>query len=860
MYLQTYRGDGQVAETYEVIPLTIPDEKPLRQPAHLIIVADCSGSMYGDIAALRAMLHKLVLRQELQNSELRISLISYAGVGDVKIHFAQLPVKEVGRPGSDAARQIADLQTRGLTCISGALRAAMALIRDDELTCLTLHTDGWANDPSPSTERRGLLDLVDGLALRSGVYLSGIAYRSSADHGLLSELAARGKGQAVLARSVESVESVIFDEAERLAGSTCPEILIAAPSGRKILFYSGSGKRCMMGEETLRIPGLTRNDDKQAWMLQPIRMDVDTQEKLARKNAGGHVWNPAPVKDTDNAPLLVRLLLCRAQLAARNITAAKEALRSTRNEYLLRTHARALTPTGLSALADDLDGLLAKPFRSPHATLTPEGITQPMVARRVTSYDGTGEASISQILKVLAQAPSGTLSIHVPDLLSGYVRRGLKRIPGTRQADGSVLPPPVCGVPQYDDGWVFVHSVDASSSAANISIKTATPLQLRVTDPARAGLTTPPGMLHSVAGISLRTLTDFRAYTVVADGEPTVGRLKLRVGHAQTRAELRALNILPSGAEGGILYELSWRDRPLLPAGFEDGLRTMPIFRLQTEAENLLVYTILRRLCEAMLGKDGSSASALSTDQIKQLAAVCVTPKLNFSPPTTTAHPDLEGALARGEVDTRVANKAILTLLGFPLGRDSLYGADEFLARYWNLLSSDAKPRLMDVFRDRHVLADKNAGRLKKDCADALMLPIYEGVIGYSHRAERPNCPIDLKRFSPMVNRIHQALGDAQALSDLLVDIKAHEEIAEDELRPFVWLVASQGCLPSFVPHRTLDGEGVGKLLGSKLPKSAQESTFFVLGGNTQALNTPMVAITPEVQHYTVRMDTEGAE
>jgi GTP:adenosylcobinamide-phosphate guanylyltransferase len=43
-----------------------------------------------------------------------------------------------------------------LTCISQALKAAAAMVNPSELTCISLHSDGYANDYSASSERAAM--------------------------------------------------------------------------------------------------------------------------------------------------------------------------------------------------------------------------------------------------------------------------------------------------------------------------------------------------------------------------------------------------------------------------------------------------------------------------------------------------------------------------------------------------------------------------------------------------------------------------------------------------------------------------------------------------------------------------------
>ena len=45
-----------------------------------------------------------------------------------------------------------DLVADGLTCMSDGLEAALRLARPDERTTVTIHSDGYVNDPDPASD------------------------------------------------------------------------------------------------------------------------------------------------------------------------------------------------------------------------------------------------------------------------------------------------------------------------------------------------------------------------------------------------------------------------------------------------------------------------------------------------------------------------------------------------------------------------------------------------------------------------------------------------------------------------------------------------------------------------------------
>ena len=226
MHLISYSAFGRAIGAFALTRIRLPT--PAQAPsvlAHHILLIDASGSMWGDMDQMQATLLRIFTATELQAPHLRVSLLSYSSSGDVITHFTRASVAELQAVGGAPQRTMKALAARGLTCISQALRAAVGLVQRGETTCVSLHTDGWANDPSPASERRALLAAVDDLRA-TGAWLSGIAYRTSSDFGLLSELAARCGGNAVLAASTRQVYDAIHSSTARAAGHVEPPVSI----------------------------------------------------------------------------------------------------------------------------------------------------------------------------------------------------------------------------------------------------------------------------------------------------------------------------------------------------------------------------------------------------------------------------------------------------------------------------------------------------------------------------------------------------------------------------------------------------------------------------------------------------------
>ena len=872
MHLISYSAFGRAIGAFALtrIHLPTPAQAP-SVPAHHILLIDASGSMWGDMDQMQATLLRLFTAAELHALHLRVSLLSYSSSGDVITHFTRASVAELQAVGGAPQRTVKGLAARGLTCISQALRAAVALVTRGETTCVSLHTDGWANDPSPASERKALLAAADDLH-RTGAWLSGIAYRTSSDFGLLSELAARCGGNAVLAESTRQVYDAIHSSTARAAGHVEPPVRIDVTPGSMVLFYSVSAGRCVLQREpgTLSISGLAPTDDRAAWALSPVPIT----DELLQEEAVTARWQRGVVGAEERS--LLHIALCRAMLAERDIAGAKGVLYGLRVPSLVERHSRAMTPAALAAMATDLDAALKHP---------------PVMESVKPGLNRAAGASVLQILQTLDAAPAGSVYIHMPTLLSDYKRRGLARVPGVRLADGTVEPPPVTAI-KLGDGktdWQKLHSVELSDSQANASLLVTTSIGLVARDVAARHAGQPGGVsvsdiITNVAGVDLTHLQQYRAYTVVADGAPTVKTLLLRVVDLRVRRKLGELGLTPSIADKEI-YELDIADRSVLSPGMDApqagavvAATAQPVSGAwPATALHLMALTVLRKVVDAALKGDGGGAK-YTAEQVAALKLVCVTPAGYFSPPTTGAHADLDAALKSGEADVRTTYKVSTGLPLFPQGADDLYGANEFLQRHFSSAAGTAAIKLTwrDVLRGVPVIAKERSSRLKLTPADAFMLPLYGRLLGIV----APPAGTQPYPFTDTVTTLTDNLSGlllgrgegkgldeserAEALTRLRGTLQEDIDSTRADMRPLVWLTATTGAVPSSLPHEVLDADAYSKRYGVTLDKAQREANFFVIGSKAAAkgqapADVLVMAVVPEAQPYTVRFPATSA-
>lgn len=834
MNLFGYNYRGAFALGYSVVPFQIDKPAPgACKPAHHIKVIDASGSMYADMADVQAMIAKVMAAEDLLAPNLRLSLISYSTAGDVITHFAHVPAPTAADPRSDANRQVKNLRTRGMTCISQGLQAAIALIRPDETTVVSLHTDGWANDPSASSERKALLGLAAQLR-QKGAWLSAIAYRSSSDFQLLSELAGIAGGSAVQATSTRQVYDAIHSGASRAAGPQAPAIkLPAPPKGGFHLFLSTTARRVEIVDSATTITGLRADDTAEAWTFSPNK---DAHAELQRK---------AP-DQIDDAPLALRAALARALLARRDLTGAKQIVYGFGSSEFAALHGRALTPEGLTLLSADLDSIVFN------------GLSLNLDGKRGMGH--ADAASILKILGILAEAPEGAVLLDVERLMQTYVSRGLKRIPGKRGEDGTLTPPPVKAIPRSEEGspWRAVQGVGMSQNAANATITCVQPIDLQRTADGK--------LVRQVAGVNLTDLKTFRAYTVIADGAPTVRALRLLVPHAPTRHALERAGLVSVNHTSVVNDPLKARQLHVEPMSldhvYEVDLASRPVIAMTgpdtvSAIKNYVIASMRLATLDKMIAalRKGGESTTYTAAQVAALKEVCVSENGYFSPPMTEAHADMQAAILNGEVDSRTVYKIDLGTPELPRGAADLYGGNEGFARYATI-DGAAKPTLPMLLEGKPA---KPKAVKKENAADAIQRPLYQRALGLE--ATTAELPGDIVDFCAEIKRTM-----ASSASDRLGWLKRIGAIATTNLeearaflRPIIWTAAATGMLPAELPGEMLDAEAYMKAFpGASLPQSQKNSSFFCIPSAAKC--EVVLTVTPETKRYTVKLPADLAD
>lgn len=762
--------------------------------SHHIAILDVSGSMWGDLASVKSVVEKVFTAEEFNDPGMKVSLLSYASNGDCRVHFERVTVAEVMAPNSPHLREIRNLRTRGLTGISQALVAAEKLINDGEATCISLHTDGYANHPSPFQEARAVSAAVEAIGKHPNVFCNTVAYRNWCDFQMLDAIANRLSGTCVRVSNARQVYDALHSTQAMLAGNVTPAIDVPANNADFVAFVSLKGKKCIGASSDLSVRGLSDGDDATVYRY--------TMVDEAAYNA-----STAPVADNAYGGMTPILAYCRSQLALGNLNNAKYAMVSTRIGNLIQAHARAMVPSEVAAMADDVEGFMWG------------GLT--MMGQADYGLGDTGPSVLS-VLQVLNQYRS-SLRLNVADLSKGYQRRGLKRLAGKRDDDGNLVSAAYKLQTPRDRTAMAVSGIDINRDTATANIRVASKGTL--IDTATGAVVHEQAEKES--GITL-DLQDYKNYTVVGDGQVNVQVLPVRMSDKRCFAALKKLGVVDGTFDPTKQYDLDIGSLPLVD--YDQDFQSVP----GDMYDNLVKVTVLQKI---LAGLTKGESLALTGDQIAVLKKYLISPSLYFNPPTTTPYTDLGEALNKGEVDTRVSYKV---KVGSPdiihLGK--LKSGNAYLQRRFDLTLADGsvhKKPTLDMWWDDTVTWGVKAlsSRTKLDAVDEVSYPIYQGFLCLGpDTALREALDIAGADTDAVFDAINGGCDRDEAVEvfkSALSAINATiDRIYDEHISPLAFYVGSTGLVPDSLATTAMTAEQlVDKFPGCKLGKAEKEGTYY---------------------------------
>ncbi len=785
---------GALLSAVPLHPLQVDRSQVTKAPelSHLILVVDRSGSMYGDMDAMRKMIAQILTVEDLRDADLLVSLISYSSTGDTTTHFSRVRVGDIMKPSSKERQEIARLEATFLTCISGGLLTAEKLIKAGEPTCLLLHTDGYANDPSPYAEQRTIAQVVDRMSKIPTMVVNTIVY-SWGDFALLDMIASRCGGVCVQAKTTKDVFTAIHGSVAVMAGKQSPALRVEAKG--MILGVSQSAKKVMVGENELLLRGLSDKDDLEVWAV-------------------GEPTSPKNLGEDQIAPPKAILAYARAQLAQGQLNVAKQAMLGLR-DTLLYPHRRALTGPKIGEFAAALETSL---WTGQHNFVEKFGIA----SQRPTTVE----------LVRLLNASTPDFQVHMPTLLGAYKKRSIKRVAGIREKNGNLTPPRYKTASKYGD-WVSVARFEMNRNAATINMMVTTSQQL---------LTASGEEVREVGGIPLQ-LQAFNNYTLIGDGDINVPSLKIRVTDKRLTKTLAGMGF---DAVNGIVD---------LPLGELDVVPVTDVgAELVADAEIVDKLVAIRTVTSMLTAASKGQSSKYTPDQIALLKDHYLSPALNATIPTTNHYADRDEAIRKGWIDSYTSFKIEVGSTKLPTLAE-LYGANEFVQRHFEVSVKGvkvAKPTMLDVvnpdsaFKGKTPKTPNNEDEAQKPWFDQFMGLVKTGPwndfltsVGIEDE--------DIAEFLGWKKLDSDRR--VELFEEVLKKVSIYADLTFSQvLAPTVIFMGATGFLPDAIQAMMHTPESFEQKFSVKLSAKLKEATFFVLSDNHRVL-----VVRPEVAWYTTQ-------
>ncbi|HLO87919.1 MAG TPA: vWA domain-containing protein [Nostocaceae cyanobacterium] len=812
-----YNLAGQEKAYYLVdnFPVTIkPETVSKKQVAHSIIIIDRSGSMYYDIGALKETLIKLLTLDEYSNYQLVVTLISYSSQGDLTCHFQRIPIQQVMQKNSPYLEEIRQIHATYLTCISQAMYLAKSLIKSGELTAITLHSDGYANDSSPSAEVKALEAVCEQLK-NMEVFVNTIAYSNASDFKLMAKIANSVSGCCIKAGNVKEVYDAIYSTSKLLGNSVSLELEESLASNYAYqVFFSRSAKRINGTNQTLKIFGLQPNDEGVIYKYQQVTKDEYEQLKnvpIAQNHESVYAF-------------------AKANLAEGNLNKAKYAIASTFDATLTARHAKALTNQDIADFAQDID----------IALFYPKVLAGHEILDRVKVNN---KISILELISILTEYRQSII-INLKHLQDNYHRKGIKRVKGVRNKNGELVKP-----------WLRTEYIDQTEyvdmGTFEINRNTAT-INMLIQRKVKLVKTEDKTPIIEVAGLLVNDLATFNNYTIVSDGEINVKSLQVKISSKKAFELLKAKGVINAETfDFRTEYTIELENLPLVP--FDGHYSSIDgLFNQLAEIK------ILSSIIAAHLRDE---SDVFISEQMDELKKHYLSKNLYLNFPTTNEYSDLKEALANGTVDTRVSYKIDIGSQEI-LNLSKLHSANKFLERRYQAydkvtgeIFSQPSFDLVDneniSFRHKPISA-----RMKITKVDDLMQPIFDDFLGIAengrvaeilHRVGADSLALVLQ-----AKRAGKNVSKEEIIAALTAANKKLEQYAEkiyrEKISPLVFYIGSTGLLPDEMTAKAMTADEIATQYPHlQFSKHEQEGTFFVIGDS-------IISVYAQIEYYTKKV------
>lgn len=760
--------------------LSVPTPVVTPEVTHHILVVDRSGSMWGDIEQLKQSLEQALAVESFTNEAVLTTLISFSSHGDLTLHWSKVPAEKVMELSGPYLKEIRGIRATYLTGMSQGLNLALEQVNPTQTTGITLFTDGYPNHPSSYSENQSIDRFVAKAGEIPSLFLNCIGYRDWCDWPRLNAMSNALSGKTVKARSFRDVLDAMKDTQTLLSGSMRPAVKVDAVPGTMLMAVNRTTGQVnsTLGDLTLRGLG------------ESAQMDIYAVQKA---EATYSIPKGVRVIPTEEASLFGAL--CTAYTSMQDLRTAKDLLFASGNKTLWEEHQSAMTPSSLSAMLSDLS-----------LWVQAGNNTNYEMGRNVRP-----KFNLFDLALAINSLPPQSIGVATEEFYASYRRRSLKRVPGKREEDGTVIPP-AAELVARTGSHVYVRGLSFNTSDASVQLETVRKMGLK-------NLATGE-VVDEVKFVDVTGLKEFRTYTLISSGERNVETIPLEV-YTQLGWESLCPFLIPSE----------------VAKGFKPGGKIrIPLkkFRMDTDSapstEELMSAFYTRLHAEVQVKalsamQDKGAASSYSPEQVEALKGLHLTQALYFSPPTMYPFVDREEAIAKGEIDSFTRYKVNFGSTDI-LNSGAFKSGNAFLARRYAVTTADGtpmpKPKLDGYLQgDQYSL---KGGKGKDTAADILMAEAFDKILLTPERMSN---------------------GEIVAL---LGNQKAVVQKANDLFQSLVMEIGCTGLLPASLDAVTTryEPEAFAAKFNVKLKKAETEGLFFV------ADNGLVISIVPETSWYTV--------
>jgi hypothetical protein len=855
--LALHNFKGVPVAFYLVDRITLPEPTLQKEVAHHIYVVDVSGSMYGVIKDTASMIEKVMTIEEFSDETQFVSLISYSSKGDVTLHFSRVPVAEVLKPGSRYVEAIRSLRAQAMTCASQAFAMALDLVGTD-MTAISLHTDGFFNDPSPIAETRSFDALIERAKPIKNLMVNTIAY-GSADYVAMSRISNALSGKCVKATTIKDVYAALHDTQALLAGRLCPVVFLEKGDADYQMSLNVSQRKVNGTTADLTVRGNRAGESLEVFRFRKVTEEVYNASK-------------GPL-----ASLMLTYAFARAKLAEGKLNEAKFALCSTKNLTLLKKHAKALTNAQLTAMALELEISMFVP----EANLGYEYATKP----GLPNADGV---TLLELFELLNEHKS-LFTVDFNAMMKGYHRKSMKKVAGTWSHEDLVNPTDAdieaatftpCAMeisPTDDASRVSTKGFKMNNAEATVNILVERPAKLLKKNEKGEKVE-----IHSVAGLTLdKKIYKYNNLTIISNGDVNINTLPLRIEKRMLHAELVKKGVFPADSvfDPKALYEIPLSEFPVVP--YDQKFSDIPadlVIRMGRRRSLISLCDVLLKIRLASPINTGSGSGGSGSGEIVGTGLIAsqeaelwenfLSTKLNFEPPMRVPYTNKKKAVAQGLIDSRpkytidVGDKDLLSIR-------KLLSANAFFERRFSVTSSKdgvlVKPKIEDLFIEGNTPNVKPDGKMKMGASDKLLFSLYEGfVMGKLDAALEILAGLGIPKG--VGTKFLSEKKDLDALQQATLGVQHLLEAAQEKdyatwIRPLAFYMGSSGLVPDGWNVQVLDANGL-KAKFKDVGKGDEDATYLVAGDLVITLSAESVDILTETGLAAVKKlsETVGEE